>query len=130
MTETANSNGGRRRGAGRPKGSTARRTENYLRSLRQKYPLWPLEHFMQVLNDHNADPERRDFAAKNAAPYCHRKLAPLVVEEKRERRYSVDLKKLDDKELIDFERLILKCQVLVDHEEQDEDEDEEFPPDA
>lgn len=128
INENGNTNGGRRPGAGRPKGSATRRTENYLRSLRQKYPTWPLEYLMQVLHDQNASPERRDFAAKSAAPYCHRRLAPLIVEENEDRRYSVDVDKLDDDELAQFERLLLKCQVPVDQEEQDEDD--EFPPAA
>jgi len=121
-------NGGQRPGAGRPKGSAARRTENYLRSLKQKYRSWPLELLVEVYNDQNASLEHRLFAAKSAAPYCHRKLAPLTVEEKPERRYTVDVDKLDNDELVEFERLLLKCQVPV--EDQMEDEDEEFPPAA
>jgi hypothetical protein len=120
-------NGGRRPGAGRPKGSATRRTENYLRTLRQKYSVWPLEWHMSVLNDENATSERRDYAAKAAAPYCHRKLAPLVVEEKPERRYSVNIDLLDDEELAQFQHLVEKCQVPMDENDQ---EDDEFPPAA
>jgi hypothetical protein len=121
-------NGGKRPGAGRPKGSAARRTENYLRSLRQKYPSWPLDFLMQVQHDQRVTLELRLYAAKSAAPYCHRKLAPLAVEEKPERRYSADLDKLDDDELVQFERLLMKSQVPV--EDQVGDEEEEFPPAA
>ncbi len=47
--------------------------------------------------------------AKAAAPYIHPRLASVDVRSRQ--KYSIDLTKLDDDELILFDRLLLKCQV-------------------
>ena len=39
----------------------------------------PLEYMLRVMRDPTADPERRDFMAAKAAPYCHRQLKALEV---------------------------------------------------
>lgn len=126
IDQIGNNNGGRRPGAGRPKGATASRTLRYLGSLHRRYPILPLERMMAVINDQNASDERRDAAARNAAPYYHPKLAPLIIDKKGEQRYSVDVDKLGDDELIQFERLLLKCQVPVNDDEEDGDEESPY----
>ncbi len=124
MTVDGTGNGGRRAGAGRPKGAMAKRTFRYLGSLREKYTLLPLEHMLEVLNDQNASPERRDAAAKCAAPYFHPRLSVVLLEEKEMKTCSIDFDKLTDDELITLEHLISKSQMPIDENA----DDEEFPP--
>lgn len=66
-------NGGRRPGAGRPKGAKSRKDSLlHVKSLREKYPVMPLEHWLTILNDEGASIENRCQAAFAAAPYVHR----------------------------------------------------------
>ncbi len=103
-------NGGRRPGAGRPKGSISKKDSLlHVKSLREKYPLLPLEHMLRELNDEEADTEHRTAMAKAAAPYVH----PRLVQRRAEMptRYSLDTTKLSDDELVLFERLMAKAQI-------------------
>jgi hypothetical protein len=74
--------GGKRRGAGRPKGSPNKRVtplgEGYAEVAKMIEPgkVTPLAHLMAVLNDPNeTDKYRKDHAAVAAAPYLHPKIA-------------------------------------------------------
>lgn len=73
--------GGKREGAGRPKGSLNRRSLEAIREVAERYPDWtPLMHLAAVANDETLDHEIRLDAAKAAAPYCHAKLRPVVAD--------------------------------------------------
>lgn len=73
MSETSK-HGGRRTGAGRPRGSLSRRSLESIQAVAERYPDWtPLLHFAAVANDESLSPEIRLDAAKAAAPYLHPK---------------------------------------------------------
>lgn len=70
--------GGKRLGAGRPKGSKNRPTiarEAQVASTGET----PLDYMLRVMRDVTAEHDRRDRAAAAAAPYVHRKLAAMEV---------------------------------------------------
>ncbi len=71
-------NGGARPGAGRPKGSVSRSTEEARLRAAATGEL-PLDYMLKVLRDPNTTEERRDDMAKAAAPYLHAKLASVTV---------------------------------------------------
>jgi len=78
---TAKQHGGKREGAGRPKGSLNRRSLAVIEEVAERYPHWsPLLHLASVANDETLDPEIRLDAAKAAMPYCHAKLRPVVAD--------------------------------------------------
>jgi hypothetical protein len=70
-------NGGRRPGAGRPKGSKNRTTVKKLKIVEKlvEEKKTPLEFLIGVMLDKGKDIELRVDAAKAAAPYVHPKLA-------------------------------------------------------
>jgi hypothetical protein len=75
-TEKKMPRGGKRPGAGRPKGSKnkfsleqSEQREHYANVNA------PLDYLLAVMRDPLADLKRRDKAAKAAAPYCHAKQA-------------------------------------------------------
>ena len=71
------SRGGKRPGAGRPKGSKNRRTELLEEGNRQAAVggFSPLAYLLQVMRDKTVDKAIRLDAAKAAAPYCHPRLS-------------------------------------------------------
>ncbi|MCL4767750.1 MAG: hypothetical protein KJZ80_16100 [Hyphomicrobiaceae bacterium] len=80
MTATEN-HGGKREGAGRPRGSLNRRSLEAIQAVAEKYPDWtPLQHMAAVANDETLDVEIRLDAAKSAAPYVHAKLKAVVAD--------------------------------------------------
>lgn len=68
--------GGKREGAGRPKGSRNVRTTIILEGVKAK-GITPLEFLLSVMRDVGVDEGKRIDAAKAAAPYCHAKLQPI-----------------------------------------------------
>ena len=111
-TEKEKGHGGRRPGAVRPKGSIERFTSRNLKHFRERYPIQPLDHMMNVINappgTKGVTNAQRDRMAMAAAPYLHQRLCALEPEEE-EPRYSMDLTKLTDDELIAFERMLIKA---------------------
>jgi len=77
--------GGKRPGAGRPKGSKNKhkaRVDEIMHMALQSAAVagkkWtPLEWMIHVLNDPNTPPRERTEVAKAAAPYCHAKLIAI-----------------------------------------------------
>src|SRR3569833_4172370 len=70
--------GGARVGAGRPHGSTNRRTISAIEEVKRRFPKWtPLLHFAEVANDQSLPTEVRLEAARAAAPYFHPKPKPV-----------------------------------------------------
>jgi hypothetical protein len=73
--------GGKREGAGRPKGSLNKRSLEIIQEVAERYPDWsPLMHLATVANDEAMAPEVRLDAAKAAAPYVHAKIKPVVAD--------------------------------------------------
>lgn len=65
--------GGKREGAGRPKGSSFRKKWKDMQELAVKYQTSPLDYLLSVLNHPLSSPERKLYAAEKAAPYVHGK---------------------------------------------------------
>ena len=68
--------GGKRPGAGRPKGSTNKRTAENVAAI-ESSGLTPLEYLTSIYQDVSADEAKRLDAAKAAAPYVHARLANI-----------------------------------------------------
>ena len=68
--------GGKRDGAGRRKGSRAKKTVELLEAV-QATGVTPLEFMLSKMRDPNESSEVRNDMAKAAAPYCHSKLASV-----------------------------------------------------
>lgn len=65
--------GGKREGAGRPKGAKNKKTEEQIAAV-QETGITPLEYLLEVMRDESRDDKDRTEAAKAAAPYVHPKL--------------------------------------------------------
>jgi len=70
-------NGGRRPGAGRPKGAISKSTRAILEALDSGGEM-PIQYMLRVMRDENAPDLRRDHMAKIAAPYLHPQIANLI----------------------------------------------------
>lgn len=68
--------GGRRTGAGRPKGARNKKTLEQARAV-EATGLTPLEYMLSVLRDETQEQAVRLDAANKAAPYVHAKLASV-----------------------------------------------------
>ena len=68
--------GGKRAGAGRKKGTPNKATAARQAKL-AKSGLMPLDYMLNLLRDKKSTPEQKTWAAKEAAPYCHPKLAAI-----------------------------------------------------
>ncbi|SRR5258706_1284132 len=69
-------NGGKRPGAGRPKGAISKSTRAILEMLATGDEL-PIQYMLRVMRDEDAPDLRRDDMAKTAARYLHPQLASL-----------------------------------------------------
>ena len=70
--------GGKREGAGRPKGSVSKLDEE-ARKVALASGVSPLDYMLGVMRDEAADEAKRLDAAKAAAPYCHARLSSVEV---------------------------------------------------
>ena len=70
--------GGKREGAGRPKGRQNNSTQERMAALLDSGET-PLEYMLRVLRDPATDHKRRDDMAKGAAPYLHPRLAQTEI---------------------------------------------------
>lgn len=68
--------GGKRSGAGRPKGSRNKKTEEQAAAVADS-GLTPLDYLLSVMRDTEVPREDRVDAAHKAAPYVHAKLASV-----------------------------------------------------
>ena len=70
--------GGKRSGAGRPRGSTNKFSAEIRAAAATAAAAsgeeLPLQYMLRVMNDPQADPQRRDYMAKAAAAYVHPRL--------------------------------------------------------
>jgi protein involved in polysaccharide export with SLBB domain len=72
--------GGKRPGAGRPKGAKSRRTaETIQKALDAAGGVTPLEFMLKVMRNPKRNMKERIYAASVAAPYVHPKLSAVTV---------------------------------------------------
>ena len=86
--------GGKRPGAGRPKGARNKATEE-ARAMAEESGETPLAYMLRVMRDDTADEKRRDAMAQAAAPYIHAKLSSVEMQAD----VAHDYAKLSDGEL-------------------------------
>ncbi|MPZ38463.1 MAG: hypothetical protein GEU95_10390 [Rhizobiales bacterium] len=73
----AGKHGGARPGAGRKKGvPNVRQQAKIVKDLMERGES-PLDYFVSIMKDQNEPVTRRDWAAAQAAPYCHPRLASV-----------------------------------------------------
>lgn len=86
--------GGYRPGAGRPKksGGTPTKAQVVSEAKREakKADMSPLEYMLSVMNDPEAEKERRDRMAQAAAPYVHSKAAEAAPNKKEQRQANAE----------------------------------------
>lgn len=70
--------GGKRPGAGRPKGSANRKTQEIANKAADE-GITPLEYMIEVMRNVDESPAMRLDAAKSAAPYLHPRLQTTTV---------------------------------------------------
>ena len=68
--------GGKREGAGRPKGSASRKTREVADKAANE-GLTPLEYMLKVLRDKESSDDDKRWAAERAAPYIHPRLTAV-----------------------------------------------------
>jgi len=69
--------GGKRLGAGRPRGITAGTKQERLEKMLGKGTKTPLQYMLNILNDKKTSPEKKMWAAEKAAPFVHPRLASI-----------------------------------------------------
>jgi hypothetical protein len=74
----AGAHGGKRPGAGKKKGTRAKKTVELLEAVASSGET-PLEYMLRIMRDENADNSRRDDMAKAAASYVHSKMPTAIV---------------------------------------------------
>ena len=90
----ASGRGGRRPGAGRPRGKRDRATRESLAEAERTGEL-PLAYLLRVMRDESVDVQRRDAMALAAAPFLHPRLQAIAHDPKP----AIDLSSLTDEEL-------------------------------
>src|SRR5215510_2890974 len=73
---TMNGHGGKRPGAGRPKGAASRANEQVRQEAAATGEL-PLAYMLRIMRDPSEPVGRRDEMAKAAAPFCHSRLSSV-----------------------------------------------------
>ena len=71
-----NEHGGKRLGAGRPKGAASRANEQVRQEAAETGEL-PLAYMLRIMRDPSQPVGRRDDMAKAAAPFCHSRLSSV-----------------------------------------------------
>lgn len=86
--------GGSRPGAGRPRkeaGTVPAATENTVKRPRKSLDgRSPLEYMLEVMNDEEADPARRDRMAQAAAPYVHARAEASAAGKKEQKQAAAE----------------------------------------
>ena len=103
-----------RRGGARPTAGRKSRVERVQKSMREKFPMLPLEYMLTVLNNKKAPPEERAEMAKAAAPYVHPRLSSVEMKLKNTNlQQTIDVAKFTDEQLATFERLLSVAQITA-----------------
>lgn len=92
--------GGKRPGAGRPKGAI----NKVSKAERERYAAegeLPLEYMMRIMRDSRFPKARRDEMAKAAAPYFHAKLSSVEVKNKKGEKFRTVTENMSPKEAMD-----------------------------
>jgi hypothetical protein len=92
--------GGKRPGAGRPKGAI----NKVSKAEKEKYAAsgeMPLDYMMRIMRDSRYPKARRDEMAKAAAPYFHAKLSSVEVKNKKGEKFRVATADMTPKEAMD-----------------------------
>lgn len=82
--------GGYRAGAGRPRGASAKDVAKEVKRESRKAGMSPLEYMLAVMNDADAESERRDRMAQAAAPYVHAKATDAAPGKKEQRQAEAE----------------------------------------
>ena len=69
--------GGKRPGAGRPRGVTAGTKHERLEKMLGKGTKTHLQYMLNILNDKKTSPEKKMWAAEKAAPFVHPRLSSV-----------------------------------------------------
>jgi len=83
-------NGGKREGAGRPEGSLNRRHQITAKQIGYDTYL-PIEYMLALMRDEQAEPQRRDAMAIQAAPFCHARVAAVATSNPNGKASSADI---------------------------------------
>ena len=111
--------GGKRPGAGRPKGAVNQRTRTFERNIKNS-GLIPVEYLLGVMRNPRASAQRRDWAAAAAAPYIHPRLQAVQSEPEK----PILQEQEDQMDMIAFARQVALVLYLADKKlEKEEDED-------
>jgi hypothetical protein len=92
--------GGKRPGAGRPKGAI----NKVSKAERERYAAegeLPLDYMMRIMRDSRYPKARRDEMAKSAAPYFHAKLSSVEVKNKKGEKFKLATQDMTAKEAMD-----------------------------
>ena len=106
IMEKNHNKGGRRAGAGRPKGAASLKTRE-IANRAVAEGITPLEYLLLVMRDENASPPSRLEAAKSAAPYVHPRLSAVDVSSKdgtMTPKAALDVSKLSSQTLAEIMR--------------------------
>ena len=95
--------GGKRPGAGRPKGAISKSTAAIIEAAKAGGET-PLDYALRIMRDDNAPSDRRDEMCKVAMPFVHSRLSPVETPSGGPR----DLSKLTNAELDSLERISRK----------------------
>ena len=111
--------GGKRPGAGRPKGAVNKSTQQLQRNIKNS-GLTPVEHMLKVMRNPRASAQRRDWAAAAAAPYIHPRIQAVQSEPEK----PILQEQEDQIDMIAFARQVALVLYLADKKlEKEEDED-------
>lgn len=108
--------GGKRPGAGRPKGAISKVTA----ADREKHAAdgkLPLEYMLYVMRDARVPKARRDSMAIAAAPYLHSKLSSVEVKNKRGEKFKIATENMTPKEAMDAYMSTLSQPTFEDEDE-------------
>lgn len=92
--------GGKRKGAGRPKGAINKATKEERKILAEGGVL-PLEYMVKVMRDGRAPTARRDAMAIAAAPYLHARLSSTEIKVSKGEKFRKASIDMDPKEAMD-----------------------------
>lgn len=120
--------GGRRAGAGRPKGrrnkaATLRQEKEAIKDFQNRFDLLPLQYMVNVMRDPTVEPARRDAMARAAAPFFHPRLSAVDVRStQKPPRHSIDLRKLSDEQLLQLEQIVSVAGQVIDEAGNEQDD--------
>lgn len=92
--------GGKRPGAGRPKGAICKVSKEDRERFAAGGEL-PLDYMMRIMRDARYPKARRDEMAKAAAPYFHAKLSSVEVKNKKGEKFRLATQDMTPKEAMD-----------------------------